>query len=1257
MADGRTIQLVSCDSTGELKLHENACDYLSTLTAPLGVLAVVGPQRSGKSTLLNELLGAGAAFQTSNRVASCTKGLWAKAVPAPTWCPWLEGGWLLLLDTEGLGSPDAPLRDPQLFALAAILSSVVAYNSFGLLEELSVVRLARLSSVASQVLNGAGAASEHSDGSFTSHRASSGKQPALLWVLRDFSHELTDELSGEAISASSYLEMALGTCREDFLSKRSSAGADARELLTSTFRRRHCSTLPQPFADEPLQTAVLDNLDHAAMQTPCSLAWHAAVSALRDTLGAMLQPKSIECAALDGHSLSALLARAVELLASPDAVRPEASDQLSCGILDAQAERARHLALSTYSQRLAERIPEHALPVGRRAIEEAHRSAKAAAVQVYADTAPFSSSSGTARLRLNDAPQSGCREASTTAALIARSDPHWMPARTKLRGMRADATARDEAAARVRCEGILGHAGTAMAKAIDKPFPSSDLTSSPRVMQGRLQPIEPSRAHTEAIEELEHIMRPHLQRFASVVTPGNLPAPLPLHRSSSPRSAAPSCASASRSYRQNGSVDYGESGSGVDAWVVDAASDWDVPWSVVSASLPLLLRRTSHAAARLGANIALRLALERHAAVLSEAQAESETLNQAVSAAQSESFEMRAACDATSAQAQAAKLREGLLSLELSALESLHFDATHVAGTCADGTVGVGERDSSGNVEGRHRVATERLTVLGARSASMLPPGRGVLACGLNFSLACCEDGSLFTWGTGSKGQLGIAHALKRPAVLQQGMSSGGVADTETGEPRLADAIFESTTAREVVVAGLTAPPVCTQNSPSLRSPSTTTHSSGVSTWGVALVSASAEHALAVDMGGGVWSWGSGKNGELGTGHLGISGTPRLIKGLAKYRVVSIAAGGRHCAAVSSAGELFTWGDGRMGQLGHGDTQSRLMPTPVVALHSRHIDTVACGLEHTVAVGAAGGAYAFGAARHGRLGNSPGATGETSGRHSGGQVKASRQPLPCAVNTAGCVPRGGQDIAIMRLVGAACGDAHTLLWTGGGKLLACGHGGKGALGLGGPADALRLRLVPGLDGVWVRQAVAGSDFSLCLGSHGECFGFGANGLGQLGLGHLNAPVLLPRRIEGLDKRSVVAISAGSSHALALCSDGQLLAWGNSSSRQLGLGDGQLATGGARSGGSTLLTSAVAASTPYTRLLRSGGNGPPPQPSSVSSPHLVSGLCVPSSPQQHRHGLTNDGREVLLGETLLSRGTEKGDKKWCPSASLNDYIMY
>ena len=165
------------------------------------------------------------------------------------------------------------------------------------------MRLARLSSVASQVLNGAGAASEHSDGSFTSHRASSGKQPALLWVLRDFSHELTDELSGEAISASSYLEMALGTCREDFLSKRSSAGADARELLTSTFRRRHCSTLPQPFADEPLQTAVLDNLDHAAMQTPCSLAWHAAVSALRDTLG-LLQPKSIECAALTGIRLA-----------------------------------------------------------------------------------------------------------------------------------------------------------------------------------------------------------------------------------------------------------------------------------------------------------------------------------------------------------------------------------------------------------------------------------------------------------------------------------------------------------------------------------------------------------------------------------------------------------------------------------------------------------------------------------------------------------------------------------------------------------------------------------------------------------------------------------------------------------------------------------------------------------------------------------------------------------------------------------------
>lgn len=43
-----------------------------------------------------------------------------------------------------------------------------------------------------------------------------------------------------------------------------------------------------------------------------------------------------------------------------------------------------------------------------------------------------------------------------------------------------------------------------------------------------------------------------------------------------------------------------------------------------------------------------------------------------------------------------------------------------------------------------------------------------------------------------------------------------------------------------------------------------------------------------------------------------------------------MAAGSHHSAAVTSSGELFTWGLGEYGRLGHGDTQSQFLPKRVL---------------------------------------------------------------------------------------------------------------------------------------------------------------------------------------------------------------------------------------------------------------------------------------------------------------------------------------
>ena len=42
--------------------------------------------------------------------------------------------------------------------------------------------------------------------------------------------------------------------------------------------------------------------------------------------------------------------------------------------------------------------------------------------------------------------------------------------------------------------------------------------------------------------------------------------------------------------------------------------------------------------------------------------------------------------------------------------------------------------------------------------------------------------------------------------------------------------------------------------------------------------------------------------------------------------MVDIAAGGAHSAALTSNGELYTWGKGRYGRLGHGDSEDQSKP-------------------------------------------------------------------------------------------------------------------------------------------------------------------------------------------------------------------------------------------------------------------------------------------------------------------------------------------
>jgi len=86
---------------------------------------------------------------------------------------------------------------------------------------------------------------------------------------------------------------------------------------------------------------------------------------------------------------------------------------------------------------------------------------------------------------------------------------------------------------------------------------------------------------------------------------------------------------------------------------------------------------------------------------------------------------------------------------------------------------------------------------------------------------------------------------------------------------------------------------------------------------------------------------------------------------------------------------------------------------------------------------------------------------------------------------------------------------------------------------------------------WVAVA-AGGDHSLGLRADGSLWSSGANSAGQCGLGYLSEKVVGPARI-GLDN-DWAAIAAGTSHSLAIKTDGSLWAWGQNDRAQLGLND-------------------------------------------------------------------------------------------------------
>ena len=67
------------------------------------------------------------------------------------------------------------------------------------------------------------------------------------------------------------------------------------------------------------------------------------------------------------------------------------------------------------------------------------------------------------------------------------------------------------------------------------------------------------------------------------------------------------------------------------------------------------------------------------------------------------------------------------------------------------------------------------------------------------------------------------------------------------------------------------------------------------------------------------------------------------MQGLEGFTPVKVACGRLHTVVVTEDGKVLTFGSGKVGQLGHGDSADSKLPKVVEGLAGHHVVDVACG--------------------------------------------------------------------------------------------------------------------------------------------------------------------------------------------------------------------------------------------------------------------------------------------------------------------------
>ncbi|KAL0449881.1 UNVERIFIED_CONTAM: Ultraviolet-B receptor UVR8 [Sesamum latifolium] len=219
------------------------------------------------------------------------------------------------------------------------------------------------------------------------------------------------------------------------------------------------------------------------------------------------------------------------------------------------------------------------------------------------------------------------------------------------------------------------------------------------------------------------------------------------------------------------------------------------------------------------------------------------------------------------------------------------------------------------------------------------------IACGDSHCLAVTMEGEVQSWGRNQNGQLGLGNMedslVPRKIEAFQKMASFMVGAGVDGNLGLGDRDDRLVPEKVSTIQGEK----------------------------MVLVACGWRHTISVSSSGSLYTYGWSKYGQLGHGDFEDHLIPHKLEALRENRISQISGGWRHTMAVTADGKLYGWGWNKFGQVGVGNNVDHCSPVQVKFPLDQKVVNISCGWRHTLAVTERQNVFSWGRGTNGQLGH------------------------------------------------------------------------------------------------------------------------------------------------------------------------------------------------------------------------------------------------------------------------------------------------